>query len=161
MAEDRSQHEVTDEELVAYLDGELADRESAAVESKLAADAQLRSRASQFAQTWDALKVLSHDSVSEGFMEKTLQEISVDLEAIDGRQNLTDERVSSAREWRLTAVCFAAGVIGAAIGVGRPTQMSKMTPEEWEVVREMAQYQGEPSIELLRSIVNGEQTSND
>ena len=161
MAEENSQYDVTDEELVAYLDGELADGESAAVESRLADDPQLRDRAAQFAQTWDALEILTHDIVSEGFTEKTLQEVSIDLGTVDAGRNARKGRASSAREWRLAAVCFVAGVVGAAIGVGRPSSLSRMTPEEWEVVREMDQYKDGPSIQLLKSIVSGEESSSD
>lgn len=161
MPDDSSQHEVTDEELVAYLDGELADGESAAVESRLAADPELRNRVAQFAQTWDALEILKHDVVSDGFTQKTLEEVSIDLRGVEGGGGSKKASVSSAREWRLAGVCFLAGVIGSAMGVGRPSALSKLTPEEWEVIHEMARSKNGPSVELLKSIIQEERNSDE
>jgi anti-sigma factor RsiW len=62
-----------DEQLNAYLDGELDADEVLAVESRLATDADYRGRLQQLQRTWDMLDALPAAHSSPSFTESTLE----------------------------------------------------------------------------------------
>ncbi|QEL18979.1 anti-sigma factor family protein [Limnoglobus roseus] len=68
--------EPEDEDLVAYLDGELGDAESHAVESKLAADEEARRKAERLQKTFDLLDYLPKTEPSPHFASRTLTQIN-------------------------------------------------------------------------------------
>ncbi len=68
------------EQLVAYLDGELPPEESAAVEQRLASDAEFRGEMQQLAWAWDALDELPPPAVDDSFAATTMELIAVRAE---------------------------------------------------------------------------------
>ena len=62
---DSSQIESLDEELVAYLDGQLDPESARHVEQRLASEETARRRLQQLAQSWDMLDQLPH-AVADG-----------------------------------------------------------------------------------------------
>src|SRR5205809_7893011 len=64
------------EELVAFLDGELDDEQSHAVESKITLDPTVRNEADTLKRTWDLLDYLPKPEPSPNFTNKTLDRIS-------------------------------------------------------------------------------------
>jgi len=67
--------ESDDAELIAYLDGELAPAEAQKLESKLAADATVRTRATEYKKTFDLLDYLPKPEPSADFTNRTLTKI--------------------------------------------------------------------------------------
>ena len=66
----------TSEELVAYLDGELDDAETRAVESKLASDDAARVRVDTLKKTYDLLDYLPKPEPSASFASRTVSQLS-------------------------------------------------------------------------------------
>jgi anti-sigma factor RsiW len=64
-----------EEELVAYLDGELPEEEARLIEQRLANDPDLRRRALLLKKTYDLLDYLPQPVVSENFTTRTLEKI--------------------------------------------------------------------------------------
>lgn len=58
--------------LVEYLDGEVDAAAAQDLESRIAADARLRSRAADFRKTWDALDLLDMPRASVDFTRRTM-----------------------------------------------------------------------------------------
>lgn len=67
----------TSEELVAYLDGELDDAETRAVESKLASDDAARKKVDTLKKTYDLLDYLPKPEPSASFASRTLSQLSL------------------------------------------------------------------------------------
>ena len=70
-----------DAELIAYLDGELAPDAAQKLESKLAADAAVRTRATEYKKTFDLLDYLPKPEPSADFTNRTLTKIQPALVA--------------------------------------------------------------------------------
>ena len=68
------------EQMVAYLDGELADEEVRRSEAMLAEDPKLREQVVQLEQTWGALDHLGRSEVDETFTQTTLEMVAVAAE---------------------------------------------------------------------------------
>ena len=61
------------EELVAYLDGELAPEECRRVEERLAKDEEYRQQLRDLDQAWEALDALPTTTVDDGFARTTIE----------------------------------------------------------------------------------------
>jgi anti-sigma factor RsiW len=62
-----------DQLLISYLDGELDERASAELESRLASDQTLRMRLHEFQQTWDMLDEVEPAQKGESFVRTTIE----------------------------------------------------------------------------------------
>jgi anti-sigma factor RsiW len=67
------QREELDEELVAYLDGELTAEQCQLVEQRLGSDPAYRRRLSELEKTWDLLGELPAGEPTESFTQSTLE----------------------------------------------------------------------------------------
>src|SRR5215210_7089647 len=65
-------------ELVAYLDGELDEQATQAVEAKLATDADARAELDTLKQTWGMLDYLPKASPSPNFTNRTMERLSLE-----------------------------------------------------------------------------------
>ena len=63
---------VDDDSLVAYLDGELSEAETAQIETRLANEQSLRERLQALQQTWDLLDSLPAVRTSDAFTQSTI-----------------------------------------------------------------------------------------
>ena len=72
--------EPDDAELIAYLDGELEPDEARKLESKLAVDAKVRTRATEYKKTFDLLDYLPKSEPSADFTNRTLTRIQPALQ---------------------------------------------------------------------------------
>ena len=67
------------ERLVAYLDGELSDKESQAIERQLSSDDQLRSELQGLDQAWNALDALPVETAGNDFTKSTIAMVVDDV----------------------------------------------------------------------------------
>jgi anti-sigma factor RsiW len=96
-------------ELVAYLDGELGEAESHALEARLGRDPALRAEADALKRTWEMLDYLPRPEPSGGFTHRTLERLAV-IET-------TKVRTGRSRLWRwLAPVGWVAAVLAAMAG---------------------------------------------
>ncbi len=100
------------EELVAYLDGELAPDECRAVEERLANDAEYRQQLRDLDQAWEALEALPTSTVDDAFARTTIELACVAAqEDVSQRKSVAAAENRSRRQWWL-AGAVAAGVMG-------------------------------------------------
>ena len=104
------------DEIVAYLDGELAPQDCRRVESRLATDEEYRQELHELDRAWEALDVLPAPTVDDGFARTTIELACVAAEA-----DLTDHAAAAKaanrhRMWRWIAAGVAAGVFGFLAG---------------------------------------------
>jgi hypothetical protein len=104
------------DEIVAYLDGELAPQDCRRVESRLATDEEYRQELHELDRAWDALDALPAPTVDDGFARTTIELACVAAEA-DLTDNAAAEKVANRhRKWRWVAAGVAACVFGFLAG---------------------------------------------
>src|SRR5262245_54396599 len=101
-------------DLVAYLDGELDEAATQAVEAKIATDAEVRAELDALKQTWGLLDYLPKASASPNFTNRTMERLT--LEKVGGPAGRTMVAPGRRFGWVATA-CWAAALV-LAIGVG-------------------------------------------
>ena len=101
-----------DEQLVAYLDGELEQAERAQVERRLAQDEEFRDRLRTLQRSWDALDLLPRSSAGDAFTSTTVGLIAAQ------QQELATQavRLVSARRSQRWVALVLAGVVAATVG---------------------------------------------
>lgn len=117
-----------DEQLVAYLDGELDQAERDTLEQRLVDDQTLRERLQQLQSGWEMLDELPQTSVREQFTETTLEMVAADVSQ--------DVKAKQSRRWRKqwTLPTVAALLAVVALGVGAGAVAAK---RQWEMRRQL------------------------
>ncbi len=101
--------DVADEQLVAYLDGELDAAEVEQVEQRLASDEHFRRRLLQLQRSWDMLDDLPRAEASESFTQSTVSVVA--LQAVEPANIWQRYRT------KIVATAAAAGtLLAAALG---------------------------------------------
>lgn len=132
MSSQPSPHDIdvdpVDEQLVAYLDGELSTAERQDLERKLLSDASLRVRMRELQSGWQMLEDLPQATVKDNFTQSTLEMVAADIQS-------EAKAVRPLPRWgRLIAILLAtvaAGAVGAALvlitrGVERQRQFADL-----------------------------------
>ena len=104
------------DEIVAYLDGELAPQDCRRVENRLATDEEYRQELHELDRAWEALDALPASTVDDGFARTTIELACVAAEA-----DLTDRTAAAKvanrnRLWRWIAAGATASVFGFLAG---------------------------------------------
>src|SRR3954451_851831 len=113
------QPDPTADEIVAYLDGELAPQDCRRVENRLATDEEYRQELHELDRAWDALDALDAlpaPTVDDGFARTTIE-----LACVAAEGDLTDRTAAAKvancnRLWRWVAAGTAAFVFGFMAG---------------------------------------------
>jgi hypothetical protein len=98
-----------DEELVAYLDGELDAESARRIEALLASDAEVRRRLQSFERTWDLLDELDAAPVGEPFTHTTLEMV-----ALAARREAEQDRADAPRRRRRWLLLLGVSFLAAA-----------------------------------------------
>lgn len=151
------------ENLVAYLDGELPDDEVSAVEKSLVEDASVRRNVEQLTKTYDLLDLLPVSCAPEGFAEKTLTAIRTGEQQSDSER--VEDRVPSgeqmnlrrrAVEWSVRAVAFCGLMLAAVVGFNSSfRQNSEPIDElltELPLIQRLDEYQEIGDVQFLKTL---------
>jgi anti-sigma factor RsiW len=145
-------HDTAESELVAYLDGELTDAQTEAVERRLSSDAEFRQRLHQLQRAWDLLDSLPRVEATEAFTQSTLEMVAVRAEA-DAAEG---SRLTRAKRW----LAISASGLGATAAVmagfvfGRSLWPSPDEPlvRDMPVVERVDEYLLAENVEFLRML---------
>src|SRR5688500_13525386 len=141
-----------DEELVAYLDGELDASGAARVERRLADDAAYRSRLAQLQRAWDLLDTLQRSEANDDFARSTVEMIAV--KAVDDAktgQMLAVRRRSFA--WlAIGAAVLAAAITGYVLLTNRLEQPNRELVRDLPVIERLDEYSNADSVEFLERL---------
>jgi hypothetical protein len=110
------QPDPTADEIVAYLDGELAPQDCRRVESRLATDEEYRQELHELDRAWEALDVLPAPTVDDGFARTTIELACVAAEADLTDRTAAVKLANRNRMWRWIAAGVAAAVLGFLAG---------------------------------------------
>jgi anti-sigma factor RsiW len=123
--------ESIDEEIVAYLDGELDADAEARVVRRLSDDAAYRARLGQLQQAWDLLDNLRASEADEDFVQSTVAMVAVQAE--DEARTM---RLQTVRRRNL-AWAAAVAVVLASLAGGFAYIRYKLTEPDRKFVRDM------------------------
>jgi anti-sigma factor RsiW len=139
-----------EEELVAYLDGELDDSASRRIEQLLATDPNVRCDLQRLDRTWHLLDQLDRVTPDEDFTRTTLEMVAVAAED-DVRQKRAELPRRRHRRWLIGG----AGLLAAAaagffcVALLRPNPNQRLL-EDLPVLQNLDPYRQVDNIEFLR-----------
>ncbi len=142
----------TDEQLVAYLDGELSPDDLRRISERLANDPDLQSRLQQHQRAWDMLDELPRTNVDDRFTQTTIEMVAVSI------ADHTDEtsrvnRVWSKLVWSVGGIlCIGALVIGYAVVASVLHAPNRQLVEDLRVIENLDAYRAAEDIDFLRAL---------
>jgi hypothetical protein len=142
------------DELVAYLDGEMTDVESAGIEKILAESPIARHEVEMLSRTWDLLEWLPRKSASADFTRKTLTR----MQAVNKAPPPISQQPWFIRAQRsVIAAIWAVGL--AAVGFAGYNITQSLVPNEtlelldnFAIIRNLSEYQELGSVEFLTEL---------
>jgi anti-sigma factor RsiW len=157
MSSTPDQHDPTDdamldEQLVAYLDGELDEETGRQIATRIASDPQLRERLKRLGRTWDLLGELERPDAGNAFAQTTLEMVAL---AAEDEVRLIES--AEPRRRRKRWVCAAAGLVAAgAIGFAcvalfHPDPNQQLL-EDLPALENLDEYRRVDDIEFLREL---------
>jgi len=141
-----------DEEIVAYLDGELDSEAEARVVRKLAEDAAYRSRLGQLQQAWDLLDNLRGAEADDEFTASTVAMVAVQAEQESQSQQLRVVRQRSLAWLALTAVVLLSAACGYLVLNRRVTQADRNLVRDLPVIERVDEYRYIDDVSFLKSL---------
>jgi hypothetical protein len=141
-----------DEEIVAYLDGELDGEAEARIVRHLGEDAAYRARLAQLQQAWDLLDNLRGSEADDEFVQSTVAMVAVqaEVEAKTLRQKVVRRR--SLLGLGAVGVTLASLVIGYAIFHYKLTEPDRKLVRDLPVIERMDELRNIESIEFLKQL---------
>jgi anti-sigma factor RsiW len=139
--------------LVAYLDGELDDQDTAEIESVLAHSAVARNDVEQLARTYDLLDELPRLQAPREFTERTLTTVRLDGVRPDYTQTEWYRRLqrgSVLAGWLVAMT--AASALGYLITRAWVPNEADVLVRDFEVIQRLDEYREVDNVEFLRTL---------
>ena len=95
-----------DEELVAYLDGELSRDQAARIERRMAEDPKYAARLNQLQRAWDLLDTLNRTEADDDFVHSTVEMVAVQAVEEAKTQKLRTSGGGTWAGWRWRSSCW-------------------------------------------------------
>lgn len=141
-----------DEELVAYLDGELAADEQVRVERRLADDPAFRARLAQLQRAWDLLDALQRSEADDSFTRTTVQLVALKAEG-DVKAQQTKARRRSGWLWAIGGAATTLSAIAGYLLLARSLdQPNRELVRDLPVIERIDEYRNAESVEFLREL---------
>ena len=143
-----------DDELVAYLDGELDAGACARLERRLADDPQFRARLARLQQAWDLLDSLQRTEADDDFTRSTVEMVA--LRATDDVQsgNQAVRRTRTLAWLALVAAACVAAVLGYRGLSNRLSRPNRELVRDLPVIEKIDEYANVESVEFLQRLQN-------
>ena len=151
----------SDDDLVAYLDGELDDATARQVEEKVTADAATRTKVQSLRKTYDLLDFLPKPEPSANFATKTVTQIQ---NLPSHSSDVSTVRRANSKWVGMSLAACAAIAVGIAIGIlARPSApvAEPLTPDLLPVLARLPFYTGVDDLEFLRKLDSPDLFGND
>jgi hypothetical protein len=148
--------------LVAYLDGELADPDARAIATKLAHSATARREVDALEKTWDLLEYLPRPKASEDFTARTLSQV---LNADVQTNEFGSTALRIARRAGTVLFGITLGFLGFAIGYAFiqwvwPNPSARLT-RDLPIAEHLDEYRDVGSFEFLKELVESPEFNAD
>lgn len=144
------QRQTLENQLVAYLDGELDEESRRLIDRRLAVEPELRDALGRLEQTWDMLDGLERSSVENTFTQSTLEMVT-QVAAEDVRQELAEApRRRRRRRLVVSASMVAAAAAGFLITVVLQPNPNRELLEDLPVLENLDRYREIDDMDFLR-----------
>jgi hypothetical protein len=145
-----------DEELVAYLDGELDSQATKRLEDLLSTDEPARKRLSQLANSWELLDQLPRATVDDLFTKTTVEMVALAAED-EVAQHAAGEPARRRKRWLIAgAAALGAAAIGfVAMALAVPDQNDPLLAD-LPVIYNLELYEPVASMDFLRQLQKAE-----
>ncbi len=141
-----------EEQLVAYLDGELDGESCRHIEELLAVDPEVRRKLHWLEQTWEMLDELDTAPVGEDFTRSTMEMVALAAEE-DVRKSAEEAPRRRRRKWLLCGGgMLAAGAAGFMVFVLTAANPNKELLKDLPVLENLDEYQQIQDIKFLRML---------
>lgn len=140
------------EELTAYLDGELTSEHRRRVEDRLAREPEYRAELRRMQRAWDMLEKLPRATVDESFARTTIEMVAVAAAEEARTQALAIPRQRRLRVLIGTAAMTVAALLGFAAGVKVWPNKNRQLLRDLPVIENFDRYRHAESIEFLRML---------
>jgi hypothetical protein len=144
--------ESIDEEIVAYLDGELDPEAEARIVRRLAEDAAYRARLSQLQQAWDLLDNLRISDADEEFVQSTIAMVAVQAEEAAKTMRLRAVRRRNFAWTAVVGVAAASLIGGFAYFRYRLTENDRKLVRDLPVIERVEEYRHVDDIDFLKQL---------
>jgi anti-sigma factor RsiW len=141
-----------DEEIVAYLDGELDTEAIARVERRLAEDSAYRSRLSQLQHAWDLLDNLRRTEADDDFVNSTVAMVAVQAEQDAKTQKLRTVRRQSFAWLALVAAVLFSMASGYVVLHRRMTRGDRSLVRDLPVIEHVDEYLNIDDLDFLKQL---------
>ena len=139
-----------EEQLVAYLDGEMDEDAARRIEERLASEPEVREVLNRLERTWEMLDELGSTPVGDGFTRTTLEMVTVAAEEDVKRELAVSPHRRRRRLWLTCAgilTAAAAGFLAAYLSLPNPNQQLL---QDLPVLENLDEYRQVDNIEFLR-----------
>jgi anti-sigma factor RsiW len=143
-----------DEELVAYLDGELSREEALKIERRMADDPKYAARLNQLQRAWDLLDTLNRSEANEDFVHSTVEMVAVQAVEEAKTQKLRTIRRRSFG-W-VGVVVLAMAVAGITYGLmsHRLGRENRELVQNLPLIERVDDYQNIDSLEFVKQLAS-------
>jgi anti-sigma factor RsiW len=141
-----------DEEIVAYLDGELDSDSEARVVRRLSEDAAYRSRLGQLQQAWDLLDNLRGAEADDEFTASTVAMVAVHAEQESKSQQVRIVRQRSFAWLALVGVVLLSMACGYAVLYRRMTRSDRDLVRDLKVIEHVDEYRNIDDVSFLKAL---------
>jgi len=141
-----------DEQLVAYLDGELDPQSSRRVEDLLATDPEVRGKLQRLDRTWEMLDELDRPPTADRFTQTTMEMVAVAAEQDIERLQAEAPRRRRRRWLAVVAGVLVAGLTGYAVVAALLPDPNRDLIRDLPVLQNLDQYRRIDSMEFLRDL---------
>jgi hypothetical protein len=149
---DPSQSERLDEELVAYLDGQLDRQTARQVEQRLATEEPVRRRLQELAQSWDLLDQLPNAMADDAFTRSTIEMVAVAAEQGFAEQQAAEPRRRGRRWVWGTVAALAVAVAGYVLAANVWTDPNEKLIRDLSVIENQERYKQAGDIDFLKKL---------
>lgn len=141
-----------DEEIVAYLDGELDAEAEARVVRRLSEDASYRARLAQLQQAWDLLDNLRRTEADDEFVQSTIAMVAVQADCEAKSQSLKQVRRRNYTWLAATGVGLLSLVCGFVALHRYLTRDNRNLVRDLPVIEHVDEYRNIEDIEFLKQL---------
>lgn len=138
-----------EDQLVAYLDGELDDESTSRVEQQMTADPNLRDRLTRLERTWNMLDELEQVEVGETFTRSTIEMVTVAAEEERELEEATHETRRHRRWLAGSAGLVVSAIVGFIVVSLLWPNPNRELLEDLPVLENLDQYQQIDDIKFL------------
>ncbi|WP_425613838.1 hypothetical protein NA78x_003682 [Anatilimnocola sp. NA78] len=143
---------LSEDELVAYLDGELESSEQARIERRLADDAAFRQKLAQLQKAWDLLDILQKAEPDASFTRSTVEMVALQQDQEADQLQVAAQRRRAAW-WAGGGLAIALSAVAGFFLVRHQLQAPEREfLQDWPVIERVDQYRHVESVEFLERL---------